>query len=85
MIKLSQEIPEIFDVSNPDALRQWMIAVKQCIDELARKAQSLQEELRTSAPNTNDLTEAEMVRRSDLYYIYTKINGTLRYISTNAV
>ena len=69
----------MFDVSNPDAMRNWMIAVKQCIDELARKAVSSQQEVRATAPGVNDIEEGEQVRATvgGLNYIYTKMNGVI--------
>lgn len=79
MIKMSQEIQEVVDTSNPDAIRQWMIAVKQCIDELSRKALSSQQEIRASAPSASELEENEVVRATvgGLNYIYIKMNGTV--------
>lgn len=79
MIKMSSEISEVVDVSNPESMRQWMIAVKQCVDELARKALSSQQETRTTAPSVNDLEEGEQVRATvgGLNYIYTKMNGVI--------
>jgi len=81
MIKLSQNLPEVFDPSNPDSMRQWMVAVKQCVEELARKSQSLQMEERTTAPSANDIEEGEFVRATiaGTDYIYTKQGGTIRY------
>ena len=80
-IKMSQEIQEYVDITNQDALKQWMVAVKQCIDELSRKAKSMQETTRSSIPTANDLEEKE-----DVDYVsgatirrYTKIDGTVRY------
>ena len=79
MIKMSSEISEVVDVNNPESMRQWMIAVKQCIDELARKALSSQQETRTTAPGISDLEEGEQVRATvgGLNYIYTKMNGVI--------
>lgn len=79
MIKLSQEIPEVFDPTNLETMRQWMVSVKQSLDELARKAQSLQIEVRTTAPSTNDIEEGEFVRATvgGLNYIYTKKDGVI--------
>ena len=78
-ISLSQEIPEIFDPADPESMRQWMVAVKQCIEEITRKAQSLQLEVRVAAPAVTELTEGESVRATvgGLNYIYTKMNGTI--------
>jgi len=82
MIKMSVEIPEIWDVSNPDSVRQWMVAVKQYCEELARKAQSLQMELRSGAPTIDDVEEGEFVRATN-NNIYTKLNNVIRTISTS--
>ena len=78
-VKMGQEIPEVFDISNPDSMRQWMIAVKQCIDELSRKAVSSQMEERTTAPGVNDIEEGEQIRATvgGLNYIYTKKGGVI--------
>lgn len=79
MIKMSSEISEVVDVLNPESMRQWMIAVKQCIEELARKAMSSQQEVRTTAPQISELEEGEQVRATvgGLNYIYTKMNGVI--------
>lgn len=84
MIKMSSELSEVVDVNNPESMRQWMIAVKQCIDELARKAQSLQMEERTIVPTANDLEVQEFVPAliAGLRYIYTKsADGTIHFIA----
>ena len=80
-VKMSQEVPEIFDITNPDSLRSWMIAVKQCIDELARKAKSQQIEVRSDSPDTNSVEEGEDVRYVSGATIrtYSKISGAVRY------
>ena len=82
MIKLSQLIPEMIpDGSNAQAMTDFLVAIKQCVDELARKAKSIQEATRYSIPVANDLEEKE-----DVDYVagatirrYTKIDGTIRY------
>ena len=78
-ISISQEIPEIFDPTNPESMRLWMVAVKQCIEEITRKAQSLQLEVRVAAPGVTELTEGEFVRATvgGLSYIYTKKDGAI--------
>lgn len=80
-VKMSQEIPEIFDISNQESLRQWMIAVKQCIEELARKAQDRQMEIRSTVPTTNDIEEGTFVAyvNGATIRIYTKQSGTINY------
>ena len=80
MIKLSQLIPEMIpDGSNAQAMTDFLVAIKQCVDELARKALSSQQETRTTAPGINDLEEGEQVRATvgGLNYIYTKMNGVI--------
>ena len=78
-INLSQEIPEVFDPTNPENMRQWMVAVKQCVEEITRKGQSLQDTIRTTAPSTADISEGEFVRATvgGLNYVYTKYNGAI--------
>jgi len=83
-IKLSQEIPEIIpDGSNPQAMTSFLVAIKQSMDEIARKAQSLQMEVRTTVPGVNDLEEGEFVRAEvgGLLYTYTKINGVIHWMA----
>ena len=80
-IKLSQQPPDPNTVnwSDPDSVKNYLIQVGLCIDELSRKAQSLQMEERTSAPDTNSIEEGEFVRATvgGLNYIYTKKGGTI--------
>ena len=84
MIKLSQLPPDpnIIDWSNPQSIKDWIIQAHLCIDELSRKAQSLQVELRSGAPIADDIEEGEFVRATN-NNIYTKISGTVRTISTS--
>ena len=79
---MSVEIPEVFSVEDPEQLRQFCVAVKMFCDELARKAQSLQLELRSDAPIAGDIDEGELVRATN-NNIYTKIGGLVRTISTS--
>lgn len=80
-IKMNVEIPEVFDVEDKEMLRQFCVAVKMFCDELARKAQSQQMEVRSSVPGTNDLEEGEFVRyvNGATIRIYTKQNGNIQY------
>lgn len=80
-IKTSITIPMISlsDVTDPDRLLMLLTAFKEFCEELARKAQTIQEEIRTSAPTVNDLTEGEQVRATvgGSHYIYTKKGGII--------
>ena len=79
-IKMSTEIQEYFDIKDETQLKNVLIAIKQCIDELSRKAQSRQMENRTSFPTASDLEENESVSvvSGGLSYISTKINGVVK-------
>lgn len=82
MIKTSQQLGEdIPDGKDPQALRDYIIQLKLTIEELSRKAQPMQIELRTSVPGVNDLDEGEIVRHTN-NNIYTKLNGVIRVIAT---
>lgn len=84
MIKLSIDAMEIFDPSNPDSIRQYMIATNQRIDEIARKAQSTQDNVKSTAPAANDFeSDFQTIPYDDgtnrrIYYLF---KGTPRYIA----
>ena len=77
-IPLSQQIPEVWDIQD-EKLRDIVIQLKLCIEEIARKGQATQSEVRTSAPSASEIDENEFVRATvgGLNYIYTKKEGTV--------
>ena len=81
MIKTSISLPIITlgDITDPDRLLMLLTAFKEYCEELARKGQTIQDEVRTTAPTTDDLTEGEQVRATvgGNHYIYTKKDGTI--------
>ncbi len=85
MIKLGNEIPAyVPDGSNPAELQTYLTQMKLVVEELARKAQSLQMEERTTAPAVDDLEMLELVHvlAGGLRYIYTKeTDGTIHWIA----
>jgi len=82
MIKPSTEIPIISkdDISNPEKLEHLLNTIKMYCEELARKSQSMQEEIRTTAPRVNEIEEGEYVRVTigANHHIYTKKNGVIK-------
>lgn len=82
MIKLSQAIQEqVPDGSTPELMQNYLTQVKLCVEELARKAQDRQMEIRSTEPSTADIEEGGFVAYvSDATIrIYTKQNGSIRY------
>ena len=81
MIKTSINIPIDLNVENTQELHDFLIAIKQYVEDLARKAKSMQMEVRTAAPGVNDLTEGEDVRYNTggVRRTYTLIDGEVRY------
>lgn len=81
MLRLNNTIPFDVDVSNPDSLKEFLIALKLYCEEIADKAKQMQLEIRTTAPSTNDCEEGEDIRydAGGVRRTYTKISGSIRY------
>lgn len=81
MIPLPSDLTENLDVSDPEQLRNFLIAVKQNLEELSRKASPIQADVRDTAPT--ELGEGEQMFYDDGVNrrIYTKIGGTIRYLT----
>ena len=84
MIKLSQTIPDTPPPTDDPKMTEYLVAIKQCVDELARKAKSIQTEVRTTAvPSvvTDFETEGEEVRTdiAGVRRAYQLLNGSIRY------
>ena len=83
MIKLSIEIPTFSeeDMKDPLRLLQIITTLKQYCEELASKATSQQENIRTTAPAVTELDEGEIVayETGGVRRLYTKLNGSIRY------
>lgn len=85
-IKLSQFLPDTnsIDWNNPQSIKDWIIQAGLCIDELVRKAQSIQDTVMSSEPvasnfevnNEKILYESGATRRE-----YTLVNGSPRYVA----
>ena len=73
--------PNTIDWNNPQGIKDWVIQAHLCIEELARKAQDRQMEIRSSVPTTNDVEEGGFVAyvNGATIRIYTKQNGTIQY------
>ena len=83
MISVSQQIPAIFDIKDEVSLRNFLIAVKLSVEEIVRKGQERQDEIRSSVPIAADIPEGKFVPylSGAAYRIYTKQNGVVKYIS----
>ncbi len=83
MIKTSIEIPVFSkeDLQDADKLFSILTTFKQYCEELARLAQSIQMEVRTTVPSASEMEEGEQVRVTSggNNYIYTKKDGVVRY------
>ena len=84
MIKTSTFIPSnIPDGSNPQELQDFLNALKMVVEEITRKAKSIQTEVRSAVPTTTDQfeVEGEDVRyvSGATYRTYSLINGVIRY------
>lgn len=81
MLKLDTQLPIVPDIENQE-LKDYLIAVKQYCEEIARKASSQQVEVRSTIPGIDDLQEGESVRyvSGATVRTYTKINGVVRYV-----
>ena len=79
MIKPDIILPVDVSVENPLELHDFLMTLKQYVEDIARKAQQTQMEIRTAAPSTNDIDENEFVRATvgGLHYVYTKKGGTI--------
>jgi len=79
MLKMSTQLPLPPTIPDNQELADYLTALKQYCEELARKAQNLQMEIRTAAPGVDDLDEGGFVRATvgGLNYIYTKKGGTV--------
>lgn len=80
MIKMSSSIPDIIN-ADPNNLIEILTAIKLYCEELSRKAQSSQEEIRSTVPGVTEVEEGEFVpyiNGADIR-IYTKTNGVVRY------
>ena len=80
MIKSSIEIPFDVDVKNPEQLHDFLVTMKQYVEELSTKAQVMQEEVRTTAPTADEIEEGEFVRVTvgANHHIYTKKGGVVK-------
>lgn len=81
MIKLSTTIPEIVpDVENKQAITEYLTAVKLAVEEIARKAKSIQTEVIAAAPTvvTQFEVEGEDIRCSADNKTYTLFNGSIK-------
>lgn len=80
-IKLQTDIPEVTDITDLGQLQNFVTQIKLAIEELAKKAQSMQTEERITVPTVDDLEEGEQVRVTTgaNNYIYTKKGGVIRY------
>ena len=78
-IKLDLDIPVDVDVTSPQQLHDFLITMKQVIEDIANKAQQMQFEIRTTAPSTDDLDEGSFVRAAvgGNNWIYTKKDGVI--------
>ena len=86
MIKLSQRIPEVIpNIGDAQGLMNFLTSVKLAVEELARKAKSLQTEIHTSAEPTADDFEAEGEEiRSDISStrkVHQLLNGSVRSVT----
>jgi len=81
MIKIDLEIPYITrdDIVDAERLEALLNTFKMYIEELARKAKSVQIDIYNSNPTVNDIEEGEDART--LTREYTKVNGVLKYKS----
>lgn len=81
-LKISIDIPEITDASNPEELQAFTTAVRQAMQEIISKAQQVQDTVVTVAPATTDFEIANQAIPFDdganrrIYYFH---NGSLRY------
>lgn len=82
MIKMSTSIPDVIN-TDEQSLRDILTAMKLYCEELARKAQSSQEEIRNGVPAVTDVEEGEFVRyiNGATIRIYTKQDGVIRYFA----
>ena len=73
-------IPISVDVNDPQNLESFLIAMKQYVEDMALKGKQMQEEVRTTAPSTDDLIEGEDVRynQGGVRRTYTMIDGEIR-------
>lgn len=84
MLKLSQTIPEVIDLKDEQSLRDFLTAVKLCVEEIARKAKSRQTEVIAAAPTavTQFDVEGDEVYCSADNKIYSLLNGAVCSITT---
>lgn len=82
MIKMSNAIPEVIN-TDEQSLKDTLTAIKLYCEELARKSQSKQEEIRSTVPAITDMEEGELVPyiNGATIRIYTKQNGIIRYFT----
>jgi len=83
-MEMSKELPEIVDTENPVMLKQYIVELKEYCQELARRATGqVGGAVKTVAPSVSDVKEGELTPYDDGVNrrMYTKLNGSLRYIS----
>jgi hypothetical protein len=84
LISPSTSIPEdVPDGKDPEVLKTYLTQVKLYAEELARLAQSIQSNVRSTIPGSSDVAEGEFVPyvNGATIRIYTKVNGVIRYFA----
>lgn len=73
-------IPTDVNVNDSQELHDFLITMKQVIEDVINKAKQMQMEVRTSVPGTDDLTEGEDIRYNTggVRRTYTMIDGEIR-------